>query len=161
VAAAWEVKGPDDIDRLVKAIRAHGSKKQLAKELNAGLNRVTKQIRGELKENIEPVLPKRGGLAATMKRASRFTTRAKAGRWAGVTITGRARGHDIRTVAGKRLRHPVFGNRDVWVTQTAGVNPGLYLAKFDEQKPAVQRAVLDAMNTVAKKIAAMEARGIT
>jgi len=149
----FEVRGAEDIDRLVKALRTHADAKALRKELYAGLNRVSKDVRGEMKEAIPATLPQRGGLAAKVQATTRFTTSAKSGRNAGITIWARNKSHDIRTLTGKRLRHPVWGNRDRWVNQTAGVEPAVFMGAFDKQKRPVQFAILRVMNDIAKKIA--------
>lgn len=142
----------DDIQRLVKNIRAHADSKALNKDLRGGLNRVTKDIRGQLVEVIPATLPTRGGLAATIHEAARSRTSVKGGRWAGVSMVFTARGHDIRTITGRRLRHPVFGNRRVWVTQTKGVEPAVWTGAVDQQKPEIKRAIVEVMQGVANKI---------
>lgn len=148
----FEVKGADDIDRLVKAIRTHADSKAIRRELMAGLNRATKHVRGEMKEAIPVVLPSRGGLAALVQKDIRWTTSAKGGKWAGVTIWAKSKNHDIRTLTGRRLRHPVFGNRERWVDQTEGVTPAVFLAKFDDQKPHVKREIVRVMEDIARKV---------
>lgn len=150
--ADFEVRGSDDIDRLVKAIRKDANAKALRKEMYSGLNRVSKSMRGQMVEVIPAALPRRGGLADLVKSTTRSRTTAKSGRWAGVTIRFTNSGHDIRTLTGKRLRHPVWGNRNAWVEQRKGVHPGVFMGKFEQQKPAVQRAILDIMNDVARKV---------
>lgn len=148
-----EVRGAEDIADLVKRIREHADAKALRKELFAGLNRATKDIRGELIEVIPASLPTRGGLADLVKSRVRSNTSAKAGKFAGVSMRFQAKGHDIRTLTGKRLRHPVFGNRNAWVDQTAGVEPSVFMAKFEEQTPVLQDAVMRVLNDIAQKVA--------
>lgn len=150
--ADFEIRGADDIDALVKRIRTHADSKAIRKEMFQGLNRATKGVRGEMKEAIPAALPNRGGLAATIQKSTRLNTSAKSGRYAGVTIWARNSRHDIRTLTGKRLRHPVFGNRGAWVTQTAGVDPAIFTAKFEDQKPDVQRAIVRVMEDIARKV---------
>jgi len=150
--ADFEVRGADDIDRLVRAIRSSADAKSLRRELYAGLNRASKGVRGQMIEVIPAALPRRGGLAAEFQATTTARTTAKSGKWAGVSIKFRSKGHDVRTLTGKRLRHPVFGNRNVWVTQTKGVDPTVFVGKFDEQEPEVLKAVLDVMNEVARKV---------
>lgn len=149
----FEVRGAADIDRLVKAINAHADSKALRRELYSGLNRASKDVRAEMKKAIPDALPRRGGLAAEVAKTTRFTTSAKSGSNAGITIWGRNKSHDVRTLTGRRLRHPVWGNRGVWVDQTAGLKAGAFLASFDKQKRPVQFAILRVMNDIAKKIA--------
>ena len=150
--ADMEIAGTEQIDALVRRIREHADRSALQRELNAGLNSVTKLTRGELTEAIPAALPRHGGLAAEIQRATKFNTSAKSGAWAGVTVWGKAKGHDLRTLTGRRLRHPVWGNRSVWVNQTKGVNPAAFLAKWDDQKPDVQRAISDVLEQVARRI---------
>lgn len=148
-----EIRGAEDIDQLVRAIRTHADAKALRKELYGGLNRVSKHVRGELVEVIPAALPRRGGLAEAVKSRTTSRTTAKSGKWAGVSMRFSSRGHDIRTLTGKRLRHPVFGHRGTWVDQTAGVEPSLFMGKFEQQKPEIQRAILRVMEDVARKVA--------
>jgi hypothetical protein len=77
---------------------------------------------------------------------------AKSGKYAGVSMRFASSKRDLRVLTGKRLRHPVYGNRDRWVTQTAGVNPALFTAKFEQQKPEVLKAIIDVLNDVARKV---------
>lgn len=142
----------DDIERLVKNIKTHGNRKALEKELRGGLNRVTKDIRGQLVQVIPATLPKRGGLANTIHEASRSRTAVKGGKWAGVSMVFSAKGHDIRTITGKRLRHPVFGNRSVWVDQTKGVEPAVWTGEIENQAPEIRRAVIGVLSDVTRKM---------
>lgn len=146
-----EIRG-DDIGNLVKAIRTHADSKALRKELFSGLNRATKEIRGQMIEVIPAALPRRGGLADQMKARTTSRTSAKAGKYAGVSMAFRAKGMDIRTLTGKRLRHPVYGNRSRWVNQTEGVEPALFMGEFDKQKPEIQRQIMKVLDEVARKV---------
>ena len=152
MASDFGIRGAEDIDRLVKAIRTHADSKTLRRELYSGLNRASKPIRAELEEAIPLALPKRGGLAALYQRETKFTATAKSGRLAGVSIRGRARGRDARLLTRGRLRHPVWGNRENWVEQTVGLDADALPKVFDNQKPEVQRAILRVMNDVARKL---------
>jgi hypothetical protein len=147
------VRGAEDIDALVRAIRTHADAKALKKELYGGLARVSKEMRGELVEAIPAALPRRGGLAERVRATTTSRTTAKAGKYAGLSMRFSARGHDIRTLTGKRLRHPVWGNRRVWVDQIAGVDPAVFMARFEQQKPEIQRALLAVLDDVARKVA--------
>jgi len=148
----FQIRGQDDIAKLVKDIRTHADAKALRKELYSGLNRVSKGVRGEMIEAIPATLPERGGLAAQFKSAVKGNTSAKAGRDPGVTVWFRAKGHDVRTLTGRRLRHPVYGNRSKWVNQTKGIEPAVFMGKFDDQRPAVQREILRVLQGVANKL---------
>lgn len=147
-----ELRGTDDVDALVRRIRTHADAKALRKELYAGLNRVTKPVREDMKASIGPSLPSRGGLAALVMAKASLTTSAVAGRNAGVRIRARHKSYDLKRLNEGRLRHPVFGNRGVWVEQTAGVNPGFLDESFEKSKPEVARGVQRVLDDIARKV---------
>lgn len=147
------IRGADDIDALVKALRTHADSKALRKELHSGLNRVSKGVRGQMVEIIPTALPRRGGLAQQVASRTTSRTTAKTGKYAGVSMRFSSKGHDIRLLTGQRLRHPVFGHRDRWVDQTEGVDPAVFLAKLEQQKPEIQRALVRVLEDVARKVA--------
>lgn len=142
----------DDVDNLVRAIRTHADAKAIRQEMFRGLNHIGKGIRPKMVDAIDEALPSRGGLAEEFKSTVSSRVSAKSGKYAGVSIWYKAKGHDIRTLTGQRLRHPVFGNRAVWVTQTAGVNPEAFPGEFDKQKPDMQRAVSRVLEDIARKV---------
>lgn len=148
----FEVRGADDVDALIRRIRANGDAPALKRELARGLNSATKDDRAALSDAIDDALPQSGGLAATFKAATRFNTSAKAGRFAGVTIWGRAKGHDVRTLVESRLRHPLFGNRRFWFGQSAGVNPNALKNAFEDREGDLKRDVVNVLQDVARKI---------
>ncbi|WP_418063951.1 hypothetical protein [Pimelobacter simplex] len=147
-----QIRGADDIDAMVRKIRAHADAKALRKELYSGLARLSKELRGPMLEVIPTALPKRGGLADLVASRTKMKTTAKSGKYAGVSLRFSARGHDLRLLTGQRLRHPVFGNRNTWVDQTAGVDPAVFTAKFEEQKPEIQAAIVRALEDIARKV---------
>lgn len=146
-----EIRGSADVDALVRRIRTHGDAKALRKELMAGLNRVTKGTREDMKASIPPSLPSRGGLAALVHARTSLTASAVAGRNAGVRINARSRSYDLRQMNAGRLRHPVFG-RGPWVEQTAGVNPGFLDEAFEKDKPTITRGIQRVLDDVARKV---------
>jgi hypothetical protein len=51
------------------------------------------------------------------------------------------------------FRHPVFGNREVWVTQIVGPPARGFLDKpFEASRPDLQRAVLYALTRIRAQI---------
>lgn len=147
-----EIRGSDDVDALVSRIRTHADAKALRKELYAGLNRVTKGVREDMKASIGPSLPSRGGLAALVMAKASLTTGAVSGRNAGVRIRARHKSYDLKRLNEGRLRHPVFGNRGVWVQQTAGVNPGFLDESFEKARPEIARGVKRVLDDIARKV---------
>lgn len=148
----FEIRGAEDVDHLVRALRAHADSKALKKEFYSGLARAAKQAKGPMIDSIPSALPRRGGLAAQVAGSTRTRISAKSGKWAGISMRFASSKHDIRTLVGKRLRHPVYGNRERWVTQTAGVNPSVFPAAFQKQKPQILHAVTETANEVARKV---------
>lgn len=152
MSGGFEIRGADDVDALVRRIRNSANSKELRRELYKGLNSVTKDVREDMKASIPPSLPSRGGLAALTFAKVSLTSGAVSGRNAGVRIKARHRNYDLKRLNEGRLRHPVFGNKKVWVEQTAGINPGFLDDAFDRKKPEVTRAVMHVLETIARKV---------
>jgi len=141
-----------DVDNLVRAIRTHADQKAIRRDLSRGLNSASKGVRAKMVDAIDETLPRRGGLAEQMRGMVSSRATAKSGKYAGVSIRFSSKGYDIRTLTGGRLRHPVFGNRDNWVEQTAGVNPEAFTGEFLRQRPDMARAVNLVLEDIARKV---------
>lgn len=146
------IRGGEDVDRLVRSIKERADGPALRRELTKGLNSVSKPLRQHMIDRIPDALPKSGGLAARMQSMVRSNASAKSGRYAGISIRFRSTGYDIRTLTGNRVRHPVFGNRSVWVDQTAGVNADAFEGEFEKNKPVIARAMTAVAQQVARKV---------
>ena len=144
------VRGADDVDALVKRIRTHGDAKAIRREMHQGLNRATRPLREDMREKLADALPKRGGLSALVAGHFSANTSAKSGRYAGVTIFTRARGHDLKSLEAGRIRHPLFGNRAYWYEQNTGDKP--LEGAFDDRADDVRREVLRVMSDIARKV---------
>lgn len=151
-----EVTGLDDLANLAKALRDAGEGgKGLRKEFYAGLNRATKPIRADLNAAVPPTFPEGGGLAALMAKRARFSASTKTGQQTtGVRLVARGKGRRTLQTASQRgtIRHPVFGNRGAWVTQSAGVDAGKPQEAFDKDRDVAKREVLQAIADVRNKI---------
>ncbi len=148
-----EIRGVEDFQILARRIRTHADRKALQRELNAGLNRVSKPVREDMKASVPASLPSRGGLASLIHRKTSISARTRAGgRFAGVRLVAQAKGSDIASLNRGRLRHPVFGTR-AWVNQTAGVDKGFLDEPFDKSKPEVTQAIYKVLDDVARKVA--------
>lgn len=141
-----------DVDNLVHAIRTHADAKAIRRDLYRGLNSVSKPVRESMVDAIADALPRRGGLAEQMQAKVRSRTSAKGGKYAGVSIRFASQGYDIRTLTGARLKHPVFGNRGVWVEQSEGLHPEEFLGEFARQQPDMLRAVTRVLDEIARKV---------
>lgn len=150
------IKGAEDVDNLVRAIRTHADAKALRKELYSGINRVSKRIREAMKaSSADPAnLPSRDGLQALIVKHQSVTTSAVAGKWAGVRIKvqGRSGGPDVGSIMRTgRVLHPTFG-RGRFVSQSEGIKPRWMDETFEHQKDEVQKAILQVMEDVARKV---------
>lgn len=145
-----EVRGADDIDALVRRVKAHGDAKAIRREMMRGLNRATKPIRDDMRENLADRLPRRNGLAALIAGDFSANTTAKSGRYAGISIFTKSRGHDLRSIERGRLRHPLFGNRGYWYDQPINDKP--LEAALEENKDTARREALRVMDDIARKV---------
>lgn len=116
MGAEVDIRGIENLERLGKRLRDTGNK-TLQKELFKGITRATKPIKAAAKTAAIAELPRGGGLNREFAKATYSTRSRTRGRNVGVRIVGKRKGHDIYAVDRGRLRHPVFGNRSVWVTQ--------------------------------------------
>lgn len=146
-----EIKSTD-VDNLVVALRRHADAKAIRKDLFRGLNHAGKPVRAKMIDAIPEALPRSGGLAEQMQSKVRGRITAKSGKYAGVSLRYTSSGYDIRTLMGGRLKHPVFGNRDVWVEQTEGVNPDAFTRVFAAERPALLREINKVLGDIARKV---------
>lgn len=142
------VRGADDFADLAARIRRHADRKSLQKELYAGLNRATKDLREGMKQTLATELDA-GDAAAVLSAQLGLQARGRGGREAGIRIIT-SRKHDYRSLNEGKLRHPVFGNRSVWVSQP--VRPRLLEHRFEDEKPEIRRAIKRVMDEVARKV---------
>lgn len=137
----------DQLDRLIVELRRVD--KDLRRELYRGANSATKPMRQDMQASILPSLPSRGGLASEMHRNTSLTTSLRSGRFAGASVRVRGRSSLRRMNRSGVFRHPVFGNREKWVEQSAGVRKGFLDEPFDRQVPNVRKELLKAIDRVA------------
>jgi len=143
-----EVRGADQLGDLSRRLKAAGDK-GMQRELYAAINRATKPMKEAVKRSAATELPRRGGLAETVAGGKFRTQRRTSKKASGVRIvaTGKL---DIRGMDRGRLRHPVFGNRSVWVTQQ--IAAGWWTRPLEHAAPAVRVDLEKAMDVIAKKI---------
>ena len=149
MADAFEVRGADQFLRFSKALK-HAGRTELRKELNRGMRTAAKPLIAKTRAEALRRLPQRGGFArqvATEPQRIQVRTGAKT---AGVrVVVGKKRGGAKAANRGV-IRHPVFGNRDVWVNQS--VKPGWFDEPLKDSAPAIRRELLQAMHDVAERV---------
>lgn len=144
------IVGAEQLADVARRCKEAGDK-ELRRDLMRGINRSLKPAKAAVKAAALRELPRRGGLnrvIATSRIGSRSRT---GGRNPAVFLTGKKAGHDLRSVDRGRLRHPVFGNKSVWVTQE--IKPGWWSRTLQDQAPRVRREVVDVLEDVARRLA--------
>jgi hypothetical protein len=142
--------GAEKLDRLGRAIKDAGDK-DMRRELPRAAQRCGKPMKAAAREGALKRLPKRGGLAervATSKLSVRTRT---VGKGAGVRIVGQS-GYDLQGMDDGQVRHPVFGNRKRWVSET--VKPGWFSDAEEAAAPQFRDEFERAMDAVAAKLEA-------
>lgn len=147
--ADFEVHGADNFLLLSKALKNAG-RTEMRKHLHSGIKKAARPLikiaRAEAKER----LPQRGGLAEQVSKEP-MRTQVRTGRDPGVrVVVGKRRGAAQSTNRGE-IRHPVFGNRDTFVTQR--IKPGWFDNRMMAEKPAILRDVEGALIEVVDEIA--------
>lgn len=144
------VRGADQLVDLGRALK--DAPRELRKGLLAEIRREGKPAVEDVREAARSLLPKSGGLADLVARQSYGIRTRMSGRSAGVRVTGTGRSvRGLRSVDAGRLRHPVFGNRSVWVQQS--VPPGFFSNTLADDAPRFRVGVQRAMEDTAQKIA--------
>lgn len=147
---------------LVRAIRAEEDGKQLRKELAAGMREALKPGAQEAKSGIMSMssagLRTSPALRSSVARKIRPEVKL-GGRWSGARVKA-FKTKNVRNFpnAPKRLnrasgwRHPVYGNREVWVQQRGKVD--WFDRAFQGREGVYKAAVEQAMEDMARRIAA-------
>lgn len=145
----FEIRGADDFLRLSKALKEAGHG-ELRKELTAGMRQAAKPLIAQSRQEALRRLPKGGGLA---KQASKVPQRVQVRTGvatAGVRIAVGTKGGVARAANRGLIRHPVFGNRDVWVDQH--VPAGWFDDTMRAGAPVVRPELEAAIDRMAEKI---------
>lgn len=142
------ITGADNLATLAKELKRIGDN-DLRKEMLRGIRTATKPMVAAAKESAHDELPKAGGLNEIVAR-SKFSTRTRtAGRSPGVRVVA-ASGINVGSIDRGRLRHPVFGNREAWVTQQ--VKPGWFTDAMNAHADEVRRELMAALERVARQV---------
>lgn len=122
---------------------------KLRRELTKAIREATKPMKDAVHESFLSKLPKRGGLNELVARA-RITNAIKNGsKSSGVTLRAENANASLKAIDGGTVRHRVYG-RGPWVSQS--VTPGSFTDPVVEHTPAVQAAVIKALDEMTSKI---------
>lgn len=144
------MEGVEKLAQLGRGLKAAGEK-DLRRELLRSGRAMGKPIKAELAASALEKLPHRGGLAALIAKAKVRVATRLSGRNVGVSFVGRWAGHDLASIDKGEVRHPIRGNRSIWVSQKI---PAGYWAKvFDGPGSDIAREeFLKAVDEVARKL---------
>ena len=146
--------GADDLDRIAAALK-QAADTDLNKQVSAAMRKVARPLGAKVIEEGSQDMPQRGGLAARIRELGRVgVSNSLRGRVTSVNVILKHRGVNLRSLDAGVLRHPVFGNRGVWVQQQ--VPGGAFSRAFEREAPKVRgevtRAAQDVLEDVAKSV---------
>lgn len=142
-----EVTGGNQLHVVAARLRreAHGD---LDRELQAALERASKPLRADAKASALQHLPHAGGLNVLVANAAMIVRR----RSGGIQIVAKGISQLARTNSGE-VRHPVYGNREAWVTQVIPRARNWFYKPMQDGADTVARELKKALDKVAEKIA--------
>lgn len=144
------VTGADDLERLGRQLKDIGDK-ELRRDMLRGIRRATLPIRDDIRDSARQNLPRRGGLNDWVADRSKVSTRTStSGKNVGVRIVADKKGSDLAAINRGRLRHPVFGNRKVWVTQM--VTAGWFDRGAEKSAAPTQRELVQVFDDIAERL---------
>lgn len=138
-----EITGNDKLDRLAHDLL--DLQQRLSRELGEAAKRGSSDLEADLKKSALATLPKKGGLAQLVADSA-FTTRQTS-----VSFTievNNPRG--IRSMNRGVLRHPVYGNRKVWVTQRIRV--GWWTTPTEKTRRKVEDEMTSTLDRLARQV---------
>jgi hypothetical protein len=152
MADDFTVQGAEDFLKLSKALKAAG-RTGLRTELDKELRRAVRPLIPMTQAAARRQLPSAGGFAEQVAREPQRVQVRTGATTAGVRIiVGRRRG-GARAANRGVIRHPVFGNRDIWVSQRISEGTGWFDDTLEREAPRVARpAVEAAMETIVQRV---------
>lgn len=147
------LEGTDDLQKIADALKETGDK-ALMNRVRKGLRDAGKPIGLRVLNRGADEMPHRKGLSDHIKDVGKVSVNsALKGRVANISVALRTRGADLKKINMGNLRHPVFGNREVWVGQPvpSGAWSRAFEAERTEATAAVLKAAQEALDDVARK----------
>jgi hypothetical protein len=115
----------------------------------AGIRAEAKPAIPDIRQNAREVLPHRGGLYAIIANSKIGVRTRTSGRSVGVTVQAN-NPHDIRSLNAGRLRHPLYGDKDHWFSQT--VEPGWFDKPLIERAPVIRTRIKRVLDDVGRDL---------
>lgn len=147
------VTGAEQLRALSRDLKAAGSPvKGLRLELLRAMRLAAKPMVDAAKESARENLPHRGGLNEYVADGAKIAARNRVATTnaVGMRIVATEGGVRLEQMDQGTVRHPVFGNRKKWVSQT--IPAGWFTKPLNERLPEVQADVILAMNIIGRRI---------
>jgi hypothetical protein len=149
------VTGAEEFGALARRLRQAG-RSDLRLELTRAVREAGKPVKDAAKVNVLALPahgPKHTGLRGRVARTVKLSVRTSGG-GVGVRVSAGPAGTDVGRLARHmnvgRWRHPVYGNRNAWVTQT--MPPGWFDRATEHAAPKARQEIQDAMRRVREQI---------
>ena len=143
------VDGAERLAKVAGAI-ARNTPNTLRKELLRGMRAAAKPAVKHVKEAAVRDLPHAGGMGQFAKKSTIGVRTRTSGEGAGVRIIAVKKGHDVAAIDRGRLRHPTFGNKKSWHTQS--VKPGFFSDTITNERDEMQIEMLRSMDDFLQEI---------
>lgn len=143
-----EVRGSQQLAALGVRLKATGDG-ALKRQMLAVIRAAASETIPDIRQQADEILPHGGGLAEQVASAAygvRIGLAASGGR---VSIIGRGM-KELRDIDQGNLRHPVFGNREVWRAQS--VTEGFVSTPANARTPKTRAEIVLAMRKTAEEI---------
>jgi hypothetical protein len=142
-----------DLARNLRAVGEDGLKRELYQAIDDAAAPVAAEI-GNVSHLRDFMLNRYADILAADLRVS--THKTTGGADPGVTVLVRAPtvgrgGRKVRQRNAGRITHPLFGNKERWFTQTAGMVPGFVDTPVERAAPQVREKVLEAVRRITEK----------
>lgn len=145
--ADFEVRGGQQLQALARRLEDAG-RRDLRNELLRGIRTSGKKVIPVIRTSAQR-LPRSGGLADRVASQPYSVSTSLTGASARVRLQGKGM-KELRDIDAGRLRHPVWGNRDVWRAQT--VPAGFFTKAIASRAPRIRSDIQHVMGDVARKV---------
>lgn len=149
------VRGKGQLTRLIRNVE-FAQTTDVERQLHRAMRQSARPLEVGVKADIPLRIPRRGGYAATIRSTILLSHKTRGFTMgAGLDITCRAKGRkrfrDVRALEHGRLRHPVFGNRSIWVLQH--IVARFFSGPIVRRRGEIADEITDATDRVANSIA--------
>ena len=141
--------GQERLRRLAARLQDTGDR-ELRLALLRKLRSAAKPVVPKIHAHAGEILPRRGGFAAKIA-AEPITVRTRlSAKAVNVKIRSVRSNRQLRDMDRGRLRHPVFGNRAVWVQQA--IAPGWFTQRIRDDLPRIHGEIQYAVEDIARRL---------